>query len=100
MDRSQFYHKVTVDGVNELDIIWNPISGFTMNYKPAYYRVINSDLMRPDLISWKCYGTVEFWWIIMVVNNIENPLTDLSEGQVLTIPHRLDIYDFQMKYKV
>ena len=100
MNRTNFYHKVTVDQIEELDFLHNSLSGFTMRYDPAYYRVKAPDLMRPDMISNKCYGTVHLWWVIMLVNEIENPLTDLEVGQLLTIPSKLDIADFQKRYRV
>ncbi len=100
MDRSQFYHTVVVDDVSELDLMWNSLSKFVMNYNPLYYRVTSADLMRPDIISYRCYGVVDFWWIILLVNDIENAFTDLYEGQILKIPHRLDIYDFQKINKI
>jgi len=101
MNRTTFYHQITTaDDVDELDFLWNSLSEFKMNYIPTYYRVAGDDLLRPDMISYKCYGVVEFWWIILLVNNIENPFTDLEEGAILTIPNRLDIYDFQKQYRV
>jgi len=100
MDRTKFYHVQTVDEIDELDFLWNSLSIFTMRYNPTYYRVTGADLMRPDRISYVCYGTVNFWWIIMVVNGIDNSLTDMQEGMILTIPSKLDIYDFQKAFRV
>lgn len=100
MDRCIFFTKLNVDGVNELDHLWNGLSGFKMNYKPSYYRVDSSDILRPWLISTKNYGTTEFWWLLMVANNIDNVFTDLKEGMILKIPNRLDMYDFIKRNKV
>lgn len=100
MHRTDFFHSQTVDGVDELDFLWNPLSKFSMSYAPTYYRVVEADRMRPDRISFAVYGTVEFWWIICLVNEIVNPLSDLETGQVLIIPDKLDIYAFQRKFRV
>lgn len=100
MNRLNFYNVVTVDDIPELDFLWNSLSDFKMKYAPTQYRVVGSDLMRPDLISYKCYGSVDFWWLVCLVNKIDSPLTDLIEGQVLTIPNQMDIFDFQRKYRV
>jgi len=100
MDRTNFYNVVTVDNTQELDHLWNSLSGFEEKYAPNYYRVEISDLMRPDLISYKNYGTVEFWWVICLVNSISNPLNDLTVGQILSIPAQQDIYSFQRKFRV
>lgn len=100
MDRTNFYHVETVDGTNELDFLHNALSEFAMEYPPSYYRVSGIDLMRPEAISYKLYGTVRFWWIIMLVNGIDNPLSDIKVGQILKIPSKLDIYAFQKKFRV
>lgn len=100
MDRSNFYEKVTVDSQVQLDFLHNPLSNFEMTYDPDYYRVTGEDDMRPDKISDKMYGTVEFWWVLMLVNDISNPLVDIDPGTVLKIPNRIDIYNFQKKYRL
>ena len=100
MDRTNFYKIEIVDNVKELDFLYNALSKITMEYPPSYYRVNGSDLMRPDIISYKMYGTVRFWWIIMLVNEIGCPLTDMEVGQILIIPNKLDIYAFQKKYRM
>ena len=107
MDRTKFFTVVTAtatgdteDSLKELDFLWNPLTAFTLKYDPSYYRVTVADLMRPDMISYKSYGTVEFWWIICLINEIDSPLVDLEAGQVLKIPNSLDIFNFQRKYRV
>ena len=100
MDRSKFYQKFTVDGTLQLDFLYNPLSKFKMIYDPDYYRVMGEDDMRSDKISKKMYGTVEFWWVLMLVNDISNPLVDIDLGTVLIIPNRIDIYNFQKKYRL
>jgi len=100
MDRTKFYHVLTTDDIQELDFLWNTLSKIDTTYVPGYYRVSVIDLLRPDLISYKVYGTVDFWWIILLVNGIDNPLSDLKEGMILEIPNKLDIYEFQKQYRV
>ena len=100
MNRINFYHEHTVEEIKELDFLWHSLSEFKMEYEPAYYRVRLSDLIRPDIISYKCYGVVDFWWIILLINKIDNPFTDLKEGDLLVIPSKLDIYNFQKRYRV
>jgi len=100
MNRCIFYNKVTVDGEEELDHLWNSLSSFTMRYNPTHYRVDASDLMRPWRISKKNYGSDNLWWVILAWNGIENPLTDLIEGMILVIPNKLDILEFQKRNSV
>lgn len=48
---------------------------------------IGQDLLgRPDLISYKAYGTPDLWWVIFEFNNISDPLFGLKIGQRLRIP--------------
>lgn len=100
MNRTNFFNIETVDAVNELDFLHNSLSEFVMGYPPKYYRVSGIDLMRPHLISYRFYGTVNFWWIIMLVNGISNPLVGMTAGMILKIPSKLDIYAFQKKFRV
>lgn len=98
MDRTIFYQKTIVDNTEEFDYLYNSLSNFKTNYPVNYYRVSDVDLMRPDLISYQWYGTVDYWWIICYVNKIHNPLEDLVIGRILIIPNILDIYEFSKRY--
>lgn len=100
-DRTNFYNIVTVNGVQEFDFLNNTLSYFVMNYPVSYYQVNESDLMRPDMISYKCYNQCcDYWWIICFVNQIENPFTDFFTGQILTVPNFQDIINFFRLYKL
>jgi hypothetical protein len=100
MDRSKFYHTITVRGTQELDFLNTNMSTFKMKYTPGYHRVTEAELGRFDLISFRMYGTHIYWWIICVANQIRNPFTDLEVGQILTIPSLLDIHDWYRRYKI
>ena len=52
------------------------------------YTVTASDIGRIDLIAWKFYQNVSWWWVIALVNRIQNVLTDISAGDVLIIPNK------------
>jgi hypothetical protein len=43
---------------------------------------------RPDLVSYKAYGTVDFWWKIMEVNGIKD-IFDFKSGLNIIIPHNI-----------
>lgn len=98
MDRTLFYKQATVNGIDELDMLWNRLSNFTMNYTPVYYRVTVHDVMQPDNISYNMYGTERYWWIICLVNGIMNPFDELVIGTVLKLPNIVDIEDFYRQY--
>ncbi len=41
---------------------------------------------RPDIISQVFYGSVGYWWLIMLVNNISDPFEGLNVGDQIKIP--------------
>ena len=100
MNRTNFYTKLVTDGVGELDFLWNSLTEIELSYTPGFYRVAGDDIMRPDLISYKVYGTVVYWWVVMVQNGIEDCFHDLSVGQLLTVPSLLDVYTFFKEKRV
>lgn len=56
----------------------------------GYHTVTRRDMYRPDLISYEYYGTANFWWVILVANNILDPF-DMEIGLVLRIPLKSDV---------
>lgn len=95
-NRSEFYKRELVDGREEFDLISNSINDFNFSRETTLYTVIEADIKRPDLIAIKAYGDknkMNCWWIILQYNNIENIWNDLYEGQILNIPHPLDLED-------
>jgi len=100
MIRTNFYNVQRNDGIDEYDYLYHNLTKFKMNYPVSYYRIEGSDLMRPDLISYKIYGTIAYWWLIMMINGIQNPLKDMVVGTLLQIPNVLDIYEFQKKWTI
>lgn len=101
MDRTRFYAVETVNGVQEFDFLHNALSSFKLKYQPGYYRVINTDLGRPELISAHLYdGNLKYWWAILLFNGIKDPLNDLQAGQILTIPNVLDLAEIFKQFKL
>ena len=52
------------------------------------YTVTSADTGRIDLIAYRYYEQVTWWWVIATYNKIANPLTDMEVGQVLRIPKK------------
>ena len=100
MRRTFFYKKFTTDGIEELDFLYNSLSEFEITIETKRYRVDGSDIPDPALISYKCYGSVYFWWILLVANGIQNPFSELTPGTLLVVPNVVDIYNFQKKHRV
>lgn len=40
---------------------------------------------KPDLLSYHIYGKTQYWWIILVYNNLLN-VEDLKEGMLIKYP--------------
>ena len=60
--------------------------------KDIFYSVELGFENRLDLISYKFYNTPFLWWVIAIMNNIENPL-DVQAGIVLRIPSMSTLYE-------
>lgn len=43
---------------------------------------------RPDLVSYRAYGTVDFWWKIMEANEIKD-IFDFKTGLNIIIPQNI-----------
>lgn len=94
MRRNLFFEKETVGGVKELDFLNNSLSGFVLKREPTFYKTSEQDLLRPDFISYKFYGTEAFWWLILLINNLANVKEELVVGMTLKLPSILDVYDY------
>lgn len=59
--------------------------GLTDNTTFFKYAVQNND--SPETIAKNYYGNVDFWWLVILPNNVINPLTDwiLSDTQIYDI---------------
>lgn len=45
---------------------------------PVWKTYIVEDYYRPDLVSWKNYGTTKLWWMVLVYNGLS--ISDLVPG--------------------
>jgi len=100
MNRTKFFKKLTVNDINEVDFLWNTLSSFQSNHNSGYYRIKGDEVGQPDLISYRIYNTEKYWWIICLVNQIQNPFVDMTEGSIIQLPNIRDIYDFYQNFSV
>ena len=86
---------ITVDGV-EYEVK-DPLSiqfrDFEARRRSTEHKVIQSEVARPDLISFAEYNTVGFWWFIAAINGVVDPL-DMPEQELVTVPQLLDYFDW------
>jgi len=65
-----------------------PVSNLNSSYSTKYYVVSAGSEYRPDLVSYRVYGTPDFWWRIMEYNNIKD-VFDFKVGLSITLPNVL-----------
>tara|TARA_R110000737_G_C14226328_1_gene421940 strand:+ start:187 stop:486 length:300 start_codon:yes stop_codon:yes gene_type:complete len=41
---------------------------------------------RPDLLSFKIYGTPDYWWLLCAANKIIDPFEQLTAGKQIIVP--------------
>lgn len=62
------------------------------------YRIDQGDLGRPDRIASRTFpqqiDAHEYWWVILIANNIQDPFNDLKVGVSLKIPSIVSIKQF------
>ena len=51
-----------------------------------FYVVDVGEEYRLDTIANKIYGSTFLWWVLALINDIRNPLTQPEAGQVLRVP--------------
>lgn len=98
-NRSDFMKSEIVDGKEEYDLISNSINDFKFLREKTFYKITEEDLQRPDLIAMKAYkdpNAMNYWWIIMYLNNIHDIWNDLVVGSNIVIPNRKDLEDFSI----
>jgi hypothetical protein len=101
VNRTRFYSISTVDGVQEFDFLNQALSQFTLKYPVTYYRLTDTEIARPDLVSASVYnGNIQYWWVILLFNDIRDPFSEMVSGMLLKIPNVLDLYEIFRKYKL
>ncbi|NNK83727.1 MAG: hypothetical protein HKO92_11440 [Flavobacteriaceae bacterium] len=58
-------------------------------------RISESEEGAPDLISFQEYGSEQYWWVIMLINKIQDPINELTAGTLLAIPRLSDVEEFR-----
>jgi len=58
------------------------------NKNDKFYTITASLEYRPDLLSYKVYGIVDYWWKIMEFNNIKD-IYDFKSGMTIRLPSNI-----------
>lgn len=91
---------VTIGGV-EYDVK-DPLSvqfrDFETRRRAGEHRVVQSEVPRPDIISFVEYNTVGFWWFIAAISGVVDPYA-MPEQELVRVPQLLDYYDWFREQK-
>jgi len=55
--------------------------------RDKYFTIESGEEGRWDLISYKSYHTVLYWWIICLANGVVNPWDIIPAGSTIRIPY-------------
>jgi hypothetical protein len=81
-----FSSVVYTDGGEKFFEFWD-IPEIPIDSRDAYYKIGTGEVGRWDLISYRAYGTVLYWWLICVANGVRNPLIVIPAGDMIRIPY-------------
>jgi len=95
--RTNYLHKAVIDGIAQYDLGSFDADGYDFG-KENIIVVRKKDLCRPDLLSYRAYGTMNYWWFLMWYNGICDIWNDLQENQVLKFPSLQAVRDFLKQY--
>jgi hypothetical protein len=97
--RTKFMTPANNQGTPEVDLVTNDISRYIFRYPTTTYRVVSTDVQRPDRIASKLYGSQEYWWLLMKYNSIDDVWNELYGGLLLTVPDIRDLDEYISKYR-
>lgn len=97
--RTLFYEQNEIDGIVENDLIKNYFELFKIKRPAKFFKLHRTYIQRPDLLSLKLYGNMNYWWIIAKLNNIDDWWNDIEIGKVIQYPDVQDIQDFYLEVK-
>lgn len=97
--RTNFYEKKEINGVIENDLIKNNFDLFLIKRPTTFFKLSRSYIQRPDLLSLKLYGRMDYWWIISKINNIDDWWNDIKIGDIIRVVDARDIQDFYLNVR-
>lgn len=99
-NRTNFFPTEVVQGINERDIAQNYFNDFFEIRRPmSFYAIESADIARPDNMSIKFYGRMDYWWIVCRVNKIDDVWNDMKPGDIIQVPDVQDINNYFMSVR-
>lgn len=74
-----------VIGVNEYDLGSMDFKDFDFG-EDKFYSCTEQDVCRPDIISYRIYGTVNYWAFLMWYNGITDIWNDIRPSMIIRYP--------------
>lgn len=107
---SEYYINLNIESPERFDLSrflefsdnYDPLtSSFLRNVKTLTsrgYYVVQTEEYRPELISYKIYENTQYWWILLIYNDLPL-LSDMVPGLVLNFPSLEDVEDLYFTLK-
>lgn len=92
-ERTNFLNKEQNDDIAQYDLGSLYMDSYDFG-KISLYRIKKIEECRPDIISYRLYGTQNYWWFIMWFNGFMDVWNDLTENQVIKYPSLQSVRDF------
>jgi len=70
------------------------LKGFVINKIGRQHVISDNTAQQIDLISFLMYGDHQYWWLLMILNSIQDMFTELTTGKTIAIPQQSDIEAF------
>jgi hypothetical protein len=97
-NRANFYQTQTNEGgvvsTDPVSFSFREFFEFMRDKTVKQRRIAESEEGAPDLISYQEYGDEQYWWVIMYINKIQDPINDLTAGTLIAIPSLSDVEEF------
>ena len=89
----RWVNKELVDNIAQYDLGSFFQDGYDFG-KESFLLVRKMDECRPDIISYRAYGTQNYWWFICWYNGYMDIWNDLTENQIVRYPDLQKVRDF------
>lgn len=93
-----FTTQVDDDNISSIDPVSFDFKGLFEFFKTKQVklrRISDAEEAAPDLISFQEYGTHAYWWVILYLNKIQDPINELTAGTLIAIPSLSDVEEFR-----
>lgn len=93
--RTNFMNKETIsNGDDEWDLLSTHWDFFKITRPLSHNRILYGEIARPDLLSYRIYGSSEYWWILCKFNQIDDVWNDMEIDGLILVPDIIDIENY------